>query len=63
VLRPKEIQAKIRAGASVEQVALGRRGRHRDASSGLPTRCCWSAHARPSWQPRATLCLPTARRC
>ena len=30
---------------------------------GSPTRCCWNARARPSWQPRHILFLPTGPRC
>ncbi len=62
VLSPKEIQARIRAGASVEQVAAAS-GPTSPVSAGLPTRYCWNARARPSWQPRRTRSWPTARRC
>ena len=62
VLRPKEIQARIRAGASVEQVAE-RPGSTSPGSSGSPTRCCWSAPAPPSWQPRHIPSSPTGPRC
>ena len=41
-LRPREIQARIRAGASVDQVASGRGRAGARRSSGSPTRCCWS---------------------
>ena len=51
MLSPKEIQARIRAGASVEQVGDGRRGGYRTGRSGSPTRCCWSVRGPPSWQP------------
>ncbi len=63
MLSPKEIQARIRAGASVEQVADVRRGGHRRELSGSPTRCCWSAPAPPSWRRPPIPCSPTARRC
>lgn len=60
VLRPKDIQARIRAGASVEQVAeaagvdVGRVER-------FATRSCWSVPVPPSWPPRRTPCSPTGR--
>ena len=62
VLSPKEIQARIRAGASVEQLAAAA-GVDTARVSGSPTRCCWSAPAPPSWPPPHTRSSPTAPRC
>lgn len=62
VLRPKEIQARIRAGASVEQLA--------EYSGADPSRierfahpCSWSGPVPPSWPPRPTRCSRTGPRC
>lgn len=62
VLSPKEIQARIRAGASVEQVAAAS-GSDIARIRRFAHRYCWNARARPSWQPRRTRSWPTARRC
>ena len=62
MLSPKEIQAKIRAGASVEQVAAPSGSAWR-GSTGSPTRCCWNARAPRNWQRLRIRCSPTAPRC
>ncbi len=62
VLSPKEIQARIRP-ARLSNRSLRHRAPTSPVSAGLPTRYCWNARARPSWQPRRTRSWPTARRC
>ena len=60
-LRPREIQARIRAGASVEQVAAAAGVPRSRRSSASPTRCCWSAPAPRSSRSGPTRSAPTAR--
>ena len=62
MLSPREIQAKIRSGASVEQVP-----RHPERppheSSGSPIRCFWNANVPRSWPPQPIQFSPTGRQC
>ncbi len=62
VLRPKEIQARIRAGASVEQLAESA-GWISPASHDSPTRYCWSAAVQLNWLPPHIRYCPMAPRC